>query len=916
MKNIFAGILICLFTLSFAQKKQKSAPVSNEFEAGVVLFRVIDEYDVSRIPRTKDNSVNPALLPELTDIFEKYGIINLSRPALAFEHPVLVRIFRMQFSYTGGIDMLIEELEARKEIIKYAEKNPNQKPLFRPNDPFYGNINNANMKWYLDRIYAEGAWLIQQGTPNIKVAIVDNYIWGGHPDLNILPENLYDAYNDLVGDASPPSFAQEPSDTSYTNSHGTHVAGLVGAINNNNEGIASIGGGVTLMGSRVSANYGDVMYNSMQGVDWVITHGAKVVNMSYGSTYYQEIVEETFQAYADSGIVLVSSAGNDGDRGNPVNYPSCYSSVISVASIDGDEKLSYFSQYGANRADIAAPGGFINSSRAYPNLLSTTFCKAFQLANTFPSLANTYYDGMQGTSMSSPVVAGLCGLLLSFDSTLTPAQIKTLLQETASPLHPNSPTDIGGNGYVNAFAALMKLNENVPIFKASSQFLHCPYNEFVDSILVISHQAWTWTVIGDIPTWMNIAENNYYGNSKRLVFHLEKNFSIYPRDCELSLYCADLDSTFKIFISQVAHPETVDVDKKIIRINKGQNSISLLSITANVHWWMTGTIPSWLTVSDTTGDTSKIITFTAITENTDTSNRSYSFIISGNSVPDIQMEVIQDTAELFFEINKETLNLGASNTARDTVWISSNTDWVITGYDTNLVSVSPTSGSKDGYVVVRAKTLNSKYTPNITTGIFLLNGIDNVNIVIYQKPVDFLLLPETSFTLGYAQGSIVEVPVLSNISWAVYTANTASWISSNITEGQDSMTIVFTALSANETGKARSAKYNVKTSSSLKNITITQDFIDGPSNIIVNDKSEKELIQVYPNPVTNFINISTQKHLIKQVQILEILGNTVQTFSMEQPQTKIDCSSLAAGLYVLQITLNDNTVVTRKITKQ
>jgi subtilisin family serine protease len=915
MKIIFASILLGLFIASNAQS---IAPVSNEFEAGVVLFRVTDEYDVSHIPMTEDDNVSPALLPELADIFEKYGIINLSRPALAFEHPVLLRIFRMQFSYTGGIDMLIEELEARKEIIKYAEKNPYMKPFFRPNDPFYGNVDNANMKWYLDRICAEGAWLIQQGTSNIKVAIVDNYIWGAHPDLNIATSNLYNAYNDVVGDASPPSSTtQNPSDTSYTNSHGTHVAGLVGAINYNNTGIASIGGGVTLMGVRTSADDGAHMANSKAGVAWAVQNGAKVINMSYGSSHYSRSDEETFRTYAAAGVVLVASAGNEGDKGNPVSYPACYSSVISVASIDGDEKLSYFSQYGADRADIAAPGGFINNSRAYPNILSTTFCNSYilQLQGTYPSFANTNYDGMQGTSMSSPVVAGLCGLLLSFDPALTPEQIKTLLQQTASPLHPNSSTDIGGNGYVNAFAALMELNKNVSIFKASTQLLNCPYNEYVDSILVISHQE--WTVNENVPTWMSVTTNNYHENSKRLVFHIERNFSIHPRSCELSLYSAALDSTIKITISQVAHPRTVDVDNKIIRISKGQNSISLLRITSNIHWWMTtGTIPSWLTISDTTGDTSQIITFTATTENTTGSNQSFSFILSGNGVPDIQMEVIQDTAELTFSVSKDLITLGSSDRDRDTLWIISNTDWVITGYDTNLVSIYPTSGYGPGYIVIKAKTSNSSYITNTTTGLFCLNGVDGKNIIINQRAADFLVLPEDTVILGATRGSVVEVPVHSNMSWEVFTSNSNSWVSPDITSGQDSLKIVFTALSANETGKARSIIYRIKAISSLKSITITQDFT-GESSIMANDNSKTESVQIYPNPAKDFVNISTQKDFIKQVQIMEILGNTVQTVSFtEQAQVRIDCSNLATGLYILQISLNDNTLVTKKISKQ
>jgi hypothetical protein len=908
MKNIFVSLLICLFVSSFAQNV---APVSKDFEEGVIYFRVIDEYDVNHIPLTEDDNVDPALLPELTDLFEKYGTISLSRPVVAFEHPVLLRIFKIQFLYSSSIDMFVEELQERKNVIQYAEKNPNRKPLNRPNDPFYGKVNNADFKWYLDRICAEGAWMIQQGTPNIKVAIVDNFVWGEHPDLNIDTANLYNAYNRETGDASPPSANQTPSETSYENSHGTHVAGLVGAINNNNEGIASIGGGVTLMGIRTSNNSG-AMYAGAEGVRWAVKNGAKVINMSYGSSHYTNTEAAAFQAYADAGVVLVASAGNEGHEDNAASYPACYSSVISIASIDGDEKLSYFSQHGANRADIAAPGGFINNSRAMPNMLSTTFCQSYTLPSTYPALSNMYYDGMQGTSMSSPVAAGVCGLLLSFDSTLTPTQIKTLLQQTASPLNPNSPTNIGGNGYINAFAALMKLNENVPIFKASSQMLNYSYNESIDSILVISHQG--WTVNGNVPSWLSVSVNNYHGNSKRIVFHLDKNFSIYPRSCNLTLYSAHLDSNIQITVSQSAHPRTVEADKNPVRISKEANSVSLLSITSNVHWAITGVIPSWLYVSDTAGDTSQMITFMATEENLTNSDRSFSFVLSGDGVPDTNMEAIQYAEALVFSVNKDIIHLESSERAIDTLKIISNTDWVITGYDTNLVSIFPTSGYGDGVVIIKAKTKNSTYIPVTTSGLFGLNGIDSINFLISQKATNFLLVPETSFIMEATQGSTVEVTVYSNMSWTLFTAGNPSWIAPDVTSGEDSLTIVFTALSSNETGSVRSINYNIKSISSLKLITIKQS----PNNDIhVIPNQEKELIRIYPNPANEFINISANNHLIKQVQLMEIPGNIVQTVSLtEQHQTGIDISNLSAGLYVLQIILNDNTIITKKITKQ
>ena len=193
----FFSIAFTFFIFScFSQNMQ---PQDQDFESGVVIFGLSEDYDVSHIPFTKNFTVNPELLPELSDIFEKYGLTSLSRPYLAFKNAVLERIIKMRFYKTTEIDSLIEELENRKDIIQYVEKNPIMEMLSFPNDPLYGVFNGTNVKWHLDMILAEGAWMVQQGTSNIKVAVVDNYVWGNHPDLNIDASNLYDALYDMLG---------------------------------------------------------------------------------------------------------------------------------------------------------------------------------------------------------------------------------------------------------------------------------------------------------------------------------------------------------------------------------------------------------------------------------------------------------------------------------------------------------------------------------------------------------------------------------------------------------------------------------------------------------------------------------------------------------------------------------------------
>jgi hypothetical protein len=910
MKRILSYLLfeICLLSVGFAQNFRPETPDSQEFQQGVIFFRLTDEYDVTHIPLTEDFSVNVALLPELTAVFEKYGALKLSRPFVAFEHPVLLRMFELEFSETERVEDLITDLQALTGIIKYAEKNPIRKVNSVPNDPLYGLVNGANLRWHFDCIYAEGAWAIQTGNPAIKAAIVDNFVWGAHPDLGIDSINLYNAYNDKVGDASP-NTTQNSSDTAYEFSHGTHVSGLVGAKNNNNIGIASIGSGVTLMGIRTATNSG-IMWAGIHGVTWAVVHGAKVINMSYSSSYYSQTEDELFQIYADSGVVLVASAGNEGDAENDIRYPAGYSCVISVASVDGDGKLSYFSQHGADRADIAAPGGYMTGT-TYPNILSTTFCLAYNLRTRYPELAGTNYDGMQGTSMSSPIVAGLCALLLSFDSTLTPVQIKTLLQQTATPLNPNSPTNIGNNGYINAFAALMALDSS--IFKASPALLPCSYEEQNDSCLILSH--YDWVINSSIPTWIDTTLVDYFGKSKRLRLHIDRNFTTSPRSCELTVYSAHLDSSFKLLITQIAHPKTLTINKDTVRINKNQDNTSELSVIANVDWTISGTVPPWLSISNQFNDTSELVVFKALSSNTFGTPRSATFMIASTdiAVASIPFTVTQVAEELVFAADKSCIFLGNGKLSKDTLWITSNTNWVISDYDTNLISLNSSSGRGDGFVVISAKTTNSNEIDVLIQAVIHINGLADTAVCISQKAASFFHLPETSVTLGATEGSTVIVPVYSNVTWTILT-NSADWLAPHLKEGTDSVDIIFTALKTNNTGATRYTNYQINPHIlSPPLIRITQDY----ATAVLESEMEKKGVWVYPNPTEDIVYITTKKIPSEQFQLLGIAGNVIRTaLPADKENNTMNISDLSAGIYFLRITLENNTIITKKVVKR
>jgi PKD repeat protein len=459
----FRLLFVAIFSLIVVNFTNGQSVHSNAKD-GSLIFKIKDSYNHDYII-DENNFVDLSSMKNLSSFINEYGVTSVTRELTAFNDPSLMRIFFVTFSEIDKVDLFIKELHD-VDFIEYAELDLVRRPLWTPNDPYY----TGNYKWYLDQINASAAWDIQHGSAAVKVAIVDNAVWGEHEDLGILAANQCNASVNPVqtgtGKSAPPTSVNQNQNCTYNDfndgycnsyewSHGTHCAGLVGAKNNNGKGIASIGGGVTLMGVRCSDNSSaDDMYTTSitRGVNWAAQQGAHVINMSLGGTGSSNAEQTQFQNLYNNGICVVAAAGNDGTQVK--NYPAAYASVLAVASTDRNKKLSSFSQYGT-WVDIAAPGGYYNESTSYVNMLSTTFCTSQYFRITGTSTFNgKYYDGMQGTSMSCPVAAGAVALLKSRNMNATPAQIFNCLKTTSQNLASGSNTIASGSGIIDVAAAL------------------------------------------------------------------------------------------------------------------------------------------------------------------------------------------------------------------------------------------------------------------------------------------------------------------------------------------------------------------------------------------------------------------------------------------------------------------------------
>jgi len=359
------------------------------------------------------------------------------------ELPRLKKLFTKQNTYQVNLEsaahtqQLMRELKALPEV-EYVEQVPYYVTLQSPNDPNYVN----NIQYALHKTKVAEAFAIHTGVSKTLLAIVDDAVLISHPDLagNINIPKSYDVA-DKDSDPRPPSSGPNKANNGIF-SHGTHCAGIAGAITDNGAGVAAISNNkVSIIGVKCTrdnaASSLSVEY-FYDGIVYAINQGARVISMSFGSKSYSQTFQNLINEATANGVIFVAAAGNDNDEVK--FYPAAFDNVISVASTDANDLKSNFSTYGT-WVDVAAPGSAI---------LSTV------VAND--GVGGAYHYGW-GTSMACPMVAGLVALMLSENPNLTPQAVTQLLKDTADPLEdvPNqSPALAGklGGGRINAYRAI------------------------------------------------------------------------------------------------------------------------------------------------------------------------------------------------------------------------------------------------------------------------------------------------------------------------------------------------------------------------------------------------------------------------------------------------------------------------------
>lgn len=446
----FAGILFLLLSAPPVRADQ-------EYVQGEIILKL----DPQKIGEGR-GSVFPDGGSTLKPIFQRADRQSLHSTSVQNE---LSNLYKMKVETGKEIQQC--EVYGKTAGVVYAEPNYIHQTCISPNDPDFAQ------QWSLPKIKAEQAWDTTTGTRDVIIAVIDTGIDHLHEDLDAniwrnageIPDNGFDDdgngfvddsigwdFVDASGCAAGEDCVDPDNDPMDRHGHGTHVAGIAGAVSNNSSGVAGVAWNCRIMPVRAgykTASGGGVLESddAAQAIVYAAENGAHVLNLSWGDNQKSSLIEDAVRFATERGVLVCAAAGNE--NGSSLVYPAALenSSVMAIGATDAQDKRAYFSNFG-DWVHLSAPGTSIHST-----------------------YLNNTCTAMSGTSMSTPLVVGQAALILSQFPGLTPPQIKARIMRSVDVLQNLADQNIT-SGRINAHTSLTAQYATPHIFSLTPNLAH------------------------------------------------------------------------------------------------------------------------------------------------------------------------------------------------------------------------------------------------------------------------------------------------------------------------------------------------------------------------------------------------------------------------------------------------------------
>ncbi len=373
-------------------------------------------------------------------------------------------LFKVKIKDDAALQMMIESFE-NEPAIEFAEpnfiyrtmqseSNPTDPVSNLPNDPEFSklwgiqNVGQADSAGQVGTAGSDiGVVPLWQkgltGSKDILVAVIDTGIDHTHPDLaanvftnagEIAGNGIDDDKNGFVDDVHGWNFEAKSSNAKDDHDHGSHCAGTIGGTGNNGIGVVGVNWNVTMLPVKfLSASGSGSLQGAIESINYARMMKVNIMSNSWGGGGFSQALMDSIVAAKEAGIVFVAAAGNESNNNDAKpTYPASYDvdNIISVAATDNRDTIAKFSNYGAARVHVAAPG-----------------------VKVFSTTKDGKYAAFSGTSMATPHVAGIAALMLADQPTLTYQEVKARLIQTSVPVK-GLKRKVLAKGRVSAFNAV------------------------------------------------------------------------------------------------------------------------------------------------------------------------------------------------------------------------------------------------------------------------------------------------------------------------------------------------------------------------------------------------------------------------------------------------------------------------------